>query len=144
MMRCATTPRAKHAIEIALAAAVALFITTSAATQSGVRLLGVPPPDTSSVTDYYDQPVYDPAEQKIGTVADLLISKDGQIEAAIVSVGGFLGLPSKYVGVPFTDLQMIPGRKPHLVLDIEKRALREARGFIYNPSVRRWERAVED
>jgi hypothetical protein len=39
---------------------------------------------------------------------------------------------------------MIPGRKPHLVLDIEKRALREARGFIYNPSARRWERAAED
>jgi hypothetical protein len=109
-----------------------------------VRLLGVPPPDTSSVTDYYDQPVYDPAEQKIGTVADLLISKDGQIEAAIVSVGGFLGLPSKYVGVPFAGLQMIPGRKPHLVLDIEKRALREARGLIYNPSASRWERAAED
>jgi hypothetical protein len=68
-MRCATSPRAKHAIEIAIAAAFALFITTSAATQAGVRLLGIPPPDTSSVTDYYDQPVYDPAEQKIGTVA---------------------------------------------------------------------------
>jgi hypothetical protein len=39
---------------------------------------------------------------------------------------------------------MIPGRKPHLVLDIEKRALREARGLIYNPSARRWERAAED
>jgi hypothetical protein len=60
----------------------------------------------------------------------------------MITVGGFLGLPSKHVAVPFTALQLVPKeRKPLIVLDLDKRALREARGFLYNPSARRWERA---
>ena len=143
-MRRATTPRARHLVEITIATAVALFVTTSAATQTSGRLLSLLPPDTNSVTDYYDQPVYDSTDQKIGTIVDLLIDKDGQVRAAMITVGGFLGLPSKHVSTPFMALQVIPKeRKPHIVLDIDKRALREARGFIYNLSARRWERAED-
>jgi hypothetical protein len=140
----ATSPRAKRPIEIAITATVALFVATSAATQTGGRLLNLLPADTSSVTDYYEQPVYDSTNQKIGTIADLLIDREGQIRAAMITVGGFLGLPSKHVAVPFTALQVIPReRKPHLVLDVTKSSLREARGFIYNLSARRWERAED-
>jgi sporulation protein YlmC with PRC-barrel domain len=143
-MRRATTQRTRHFIEIAIAAAVALFVTTSAATQAEVRLLSLLPPDTNSVTDFYDQPVYDSTDQKVGTIVDLLIDRDGQVRAAMITVGGFLGLPSKHVAVPFTALQLIPKeRKPHIVLDFDKRALREARGFLYNLSARRWERAED-
>jgi hypothetical protein len=71
-MRRATTRRTRHFIEIAIAAAVALFVTTSAATQAEVRLLNLLPPDTNSVTDFYDQPVYDSTDQKVGTIVDLL------------------------------------------------------------------------
>jgi hypothetical protein len=113
------------------------------ATQTGV-LLSLLPPDTNSVIDYYDRPVYDSADQKIGTIVDLLIDRDGQTRAAVIAVGGFLGLPSKHVAVAFTALQVVPKeRKPHVVLDVDKRVLREARGFLYNLSAQRWERAEE-
>lgn len=113
------------------------------ATQTGV-LLSLLPPDAKSVTDYYDRPVYDSADQKIGTIVDLLIDRDGQTRAAVIAVGGFLGLPSKHVAVPFTALQVVrKERKPHVVLDVDKRVLREARGFLYNLSAQRWERAEE-
>lgn len=43
----------------------------------------------------------------IGDVNDLVIGKDGQIAAAVIGVGGFLGLGEKNVAVPFADLQMV-------------------------------------
>jgi hypothetical protein len=46
-------------------------------------LLSLLPPDTNSVTDYYDQPVYHSADQKIGMIVDLLIDRDGQTRAAV-------------------------------------------------------------
>lgn len=130
---------------ILLVSALALLVSAEAATESASPLLKFPPPDVTSVTEYYDQPVYDSAQQKIGTIVDLLIDKDGLIQAAIISVGGFLGLPSKYVGTPFTALQMSPkDRRPQIVLDVDRRTLREARGFRYNRAARRWEREEED
>ncbi|KQT66105.1 MULTISPECIES: PRC-barrel domain-containing protein [unclassified Aureimonas] len=45
--------------------------------------------------------------ETIGDVNDLVIGKDGQIAAAVIGVGGFLGLGEKNVAVPFADLQMV-------------------------------------
>jgi hypothetical protein len=109
-----------------------------------VRLLGVLPGDTTSVTTYYGQNVYDPTDQKLGDVADLLVDKDGLIPVTIISVGGFLGLTSKFVAIPFNGLQVKEKEhKPYLVLETTKKALKEAPAFRYNRSTRLWER-VED
>lgn len=40
------------------------------------------------------------AKEKIGTVDDLIVTKDGTVPYAVISVGGFLGVGSKYVVVP--------------------------------------------
>lgn len=47
--------------------------------------------------------VYNDHDEKVGTVDDLLIAKDGKLDA-VLSVGGFLGMGSKYVEVPYTHL----------------------------------------
>jgi sporulation protein YlmC with PRC-barrel domain len=47
--------------------------------------------------------VYNDHDEKIGSVNDLLIGKDGKI-SAVLSVGGFLGMGTKYVEVPYSDL----------------------------------------
>ncbi|MEF2550825.1 PRC-barrel domain-containing protein [Aurantimonas sp. A2-1-M11] len=44
--------------------------------------------------------------ESVGDIADLVISSDGQVEAGIVGVGGFLGIGEKDVAVPFDRLQM--------------------------------------
>jgi hypothetical protein len=44
------------------------------------------------ISDYYNRTVYDPKDNKIGEVEDLLVGQDGKIDAAIVGVGGFLGV----------------------------------------------------
>jgi hypothetical protein len=98
-----------------------------------------------TITDYYRQNVYDPADQKIGEIVDLLIEKDGQVPATMISVGGFLALTKKVVAIPFTALQVtLKERRPYLVLDIDKRALQSAPGFEFNRSARRWERVEEE
>ena len=64
------------------------------------------PSDAVSVNDYYKQNVYDSSDKTIGEVSDVLLDKNGQVKAVILSVGGFLGLGGKYVSVPFNALQV--------------------------------------
>jgi hypothetical protein len=47
--------------------------------------------------------VYNDHDEKVGSVDDLLIGKDGRMNA-VLSVGGFLGMGTKYVEVPYSDL----------------------------------------
>lgn len=49
--------------------------------------------------------VYNDEGDSIGTIDDLLIGDDGKISNAVISVGGFLGLGSKLVEVPFSQLK---------------------------------------
>jgi sporulation protein YlmC with PRC-barrel domain len=137
----------EHAMtRLILAIAIALSVTPTphAQTTDGVRLLTTLSPDLVSVTTYYDQNVYDSADQKIGKVDDLLLDKDGQILVAMISVGEFLSLKRKSVAIPFPLLQVLEREhKPYLVLDADKRALREARAFKYDRTSRRWQREEE-
>jgi sporulation protein YlmC with PRC-barrel domain len=49
--------------------------------------------------------VYNDKNEKIGSIDDILIGKDNQPTEAVLSVGGFLGLGSKLVAVPYNKLQ---------------------------------------
>jgi sporulation protein YlmC with PRC-barrel domain len=48
--------------------------------------------------------VYNDKDEKIGSIDDLVISKDKTLNA-VLSVGGFLGMGAKMVEVPFDRLQ---------------------------------------
>jgi sporulation protein YlmC with PRC-barrel domain len=41
----------------------------------------------------------------IGTVDDLMLTQDNKVALAVISVGGFLGIGSKLVAVPYDQLQ---------------------------------------
>ena len=58
------------------------------------------------VSDIYKANVYDPSENKIGDVTDLIIDSNAKVTAAIVSVGGFIGVGQKDVMIPFDDLKI--------------------------------------
>ena len=49
--------------------------------------------------------VYNDKNDKIGSIDDILMGKDNQPATAIISVGGFLGIGSKLVSVPYDKLQ---------------------------------------
>jgi hypothetical protein len=47
--------------------------------------------------------VYNDHDEKVGSIDDLLIGKSGKM-SAVLSVGGFIGMGTKYVEVPYSDL----------------------------------------
>ena len=92
-----------------------------------------------TVTNWYKQTVYDPSDNKIGEVADVLLSADGTVSALIVSVGGFLGIGEKDVAVPFNAVkQKTKDNKPYLTLDTTKDALKTAPGLKYDSNTMTW------
>ena len=123
---------------LAGAATLALFIGGAAyAADSG--LLTSVPPNGSTVTTYYKQNVYDPQDNKIGDITDLIVESSGKIEAAMVGVGGFLGIGEKDVAVQFEALKpTTKNNKTYLVLNTTKDALKSAPGFKYDRSASKW------
>lgn len=54
--------------------------------------------------------VYNSDGKSIGTINDLLVSSNGTISNAIISVGGFLGIGQKLVEVPFSQIKFAPSK----------------------------------
>jgi opacity protein-like surface antigen len=82
--------------------------------------------------------VYGPDNASIGEVNDVLIGNDGKIRAAVIGVGGFLGVSEKYVAIPFEQLNI--GRKPDssmidkIKVSFTKDQLKSAPAFAYADS----------
>lgn len=51
--------------------------------------------------------VYDAADERVGEVAELVLSTEGQINEVVVDVGGFLGIGEKPVALPMADLDIL-------------------------------------
>ena len=51
--------------------------------------------------------VYGREDETIGSISTLKLSSDGQINAAVIDVGGFLGIGAHSVMVPFGDLTVL-------------------------------------
>ena len=49
--------------------------------------------------------VYNDQNQNVGSINDLLTDKSGNIKGVVLSVGGFLGMGSRYVAIPFEKLK---------------------------------------
>ena len=93
----------------------------------------------STVTEWYKQNVYDPQNNKIGEIMDVLMDKEGKANALIIGVGGFLGAGEKDVAVPFNAVQMqTKDNKPYLVMKATKDELKNAKGFKYDRNAMNW------
>jgi sporulation protein YlmC with PRC-barrel domain len=124
-------------MKILTAAALLSCIATSALAAS--ETLTTAPADSSTVTNYYKQSVYDPQQNKIGTVDDVLVDKSGKVTALIVGVGGFLGAGEKDVAVPFSAVKTeMKNNKPYLTLDATKDSLKAATGYKYDRDKTTW------
>ena len=85
------------------------------------------PTDHWLASDVYKASVYDPSDHKIGDVTDLMIDSNGNVTAAIISVGGFLGAGQKNVVIPFKELNVSTrDGKDWLVLNRTKDELKRA------------------
>ncbi|MBK5570271.1 PRC-barrel domain-containing protein [Ensifer sp. 2YAB10] len=74
---------------------------TTDVAQSDATYLTEQTSDQIAASTYIGQTVYNAGDESIGEINDLIMKKDGGVEAAVIGVGGFLGLGEKDVAVPF-------------------------------------------
>ncbi|MGV3575423.1 MAG: PRC-barrel domain-containing protein [Devosia sp.] len=88
----------------------------------GTRLIGAPVYSTAG----------DDAEE-IGSISDLVFSENGQIEAVVIGVGGFLGIGEKSVAVDFDSLEftLAADNTERWVLPTTAEALTTAPDFVW-------------
>lgn len=75
--------------------------------------------------------VYNRAGERIGEVDDIIFDNTGRIAAAVVGVGGFLGLGERKVAVNYRAFEMTreSNGNPRLVADLNKQSLTDAPAY---------------
>jgi hypothetical protein len=63
---------------------------------------------TGEATPILGRPVRDPAGDVIGRVVDVLVDESGQPRAAVIDIGGFLGVGNRSIAVAWTALHFQP------------------------------------
>jgi len=111
--------------KITMTAAVALALAAAAPTVYAQTSHETRALTTNTVTSTVIQPdevraskiigstVYDVQNRNIGSVKDLVLNKDGKVDAAVLDVGSFLGMGGKYVAVPIPAAIERPRQVPH-------------------------------
>jgi len=75
--------------------------------------------------------VYDLQNRSIGKVSDIVLNKDGKVDAVVLDVGSFLGMGGKYVAIPLSDIKTDNNR---LTLDRTKEQLQQMAAYqLENP-----------
>ena len=143
-----TIKRSKQMKRVFLATAFTLLASTAifaaeptamTSAMSDEALLATMPGDGVTITDWYKQNVYDPSEHKIGEIVDVLVNKNGQVSAVIISVGGFLGMDTKDVAAPFKAIHAtMKDNKWWLTMHTTKDALKNAPGYKYDKTSTTW------
>lgn len=63
-------------------------------------------PDQMLVSNLKGVDVLGSDDKKVGDISDILVSKDGKVEAYLISVGGFLGVGAKEIALAPSSLQL--------------------------------------
>jgi sporulation protein YlmC with PRC-barrel domain len=95
----------------ALLAAVA-FAQTPATTADSTRMAPAAASDSSYQGDWRASKVvglnvYNDNNESIGSINDLLTDKNGSIKAVVIGVGGFLGVGTHLVAIPFEKVKFV-------------------------------------
>ena len=68
--------------------------------------------DDQEVSTILGKSVRSSAGEDMGRIVDIIVSRDGQVHAAIIDFGGFLGIGSRKVAVDWHALNFAPAGKP--------------------------------
>jgi sporulation protein YlmC with PRC-barrel domain len=109
---------------------------TSASARSTATQPGTLSTNNWLASDIYRADVYDKSNNRIGSIDDLVIDQNGNVSAAVIGVGGFLGIGAKDVAVPFSELKITPeSGRDKIVVDRSKDELRNAPAYDKNAQV---------
>ncbi|CCG42407.1 PRC-barrel domain-containing protein [Magnetospirillum molischianum] len=122
-----------------LMTAVAVFSVTlggQAMSQGTPQTLGLLKVDFKTVATGYrtskvvGSAVFNESDQVVGKIDDLIVTPSETVPFAVLSVGGFLGVGSKYVVVPYSALEVRD--KKILLRDATKENLKSLPEFKYS------------
>ena len=71
------------------------------------------------------------ANETVGKIDDLIITRDDRALVAVISVGGFLGVGSKLVAVPYDQLHPTVDNKGFVLNGVTKESLKALPDFTY-------------
>jgi hypothetical protein len=112
--------------------------TSSKGSASSASIISTQKPDQWLASKFKGTDVLGPDNAKVGDVSDILFTKDGKIDAYLVSVGGFLGVGTKDIALAPSQFQVVPGDNnsaDKLKISMTKDQLKEAQNFqTYNSS----------
>jgi len=127
--------RGDHRTAVAAAALLVLGLAVTAAV-AGDDAAAIktepasPPPPTPEVTilnkheveGILGRDVRSAADENMGRVVDVLVDRTGQVRAAIIDFGGFLGVGSRRIAVDWSALHFPPPGKPgaRISLDLNR------------------------
>lgn len=105
--------------------------TTSAATGAGsASTISSQSADQMLASKVRGADVMGSNDEKIGDVSDILFSKDGKVEAYVLSVGGFLGVGAKEVALAPSSVQLTQDKNDwKLKVSMNKDQLTQAPSF---------------
>ena len=63
----------------------------------------------------------------MGRIVDVIVNRSGQVRAAVIDFGGFLGVGSRKIAVDWNALRFEPGGKPdRITVDLTRNSVRLA------------------
>ena len=127
------------AVALTIVGTAALAQSSSQTSGTSSQALNAIPPNSNTVTDYYKQGVYDQSNNKIGSVEDVLVDRQGRVTALIIGVGGTVSA-DKDVAVPFESVRLTnQNNSQRLVMNSTPDDLKKAQGYKYDRSTTTWQ-----
>ena len=103
----------RRSVLLASAASLAIALSGPAFSQGAPQTVTLMKVDPQTLATGYrtskvvGATVVNEANETVGTIDDLIVTPGGQAPYAVLSVGGFLGMGTKFVVVPFTSLKVV-------------------------------------
>jgi hypothetical protein len=122
---------------LAYVAIIAISLSSYVFSQGAPQTLSMMKVDPQSLATGYrtskvvGSAVVNEANETVGTIDDLIVTPGEKVPYAVLSVGGFLGMGTKYVVVPYSALEV--NDKRMLLRGATKESLKSLPEFKYNP-----------
>ncbi len=83
--------------------------------------------DDKDVEGILGREIYSPKGEDMGKIVDVLVDHTGQVRAAIIDFGGFLGVGTRKIAVDWRAIRFAPdGDSDHIVLSLTRDQVRVA------------------
>lgn len=122
---------------LASAATIAVSLSNPGFSQGAPQTLSIMKVDPQSLATGYrtskvvGSVVVNESNETVGTIDDLIVTPSERVPYAVLSVGGFLGMGTKYVVVPYSTLEV--NDKRMMLRGATKDSLKSLPEFKYSP-----------